>query len=157
LEADVSWLDARASAAHSAPDPNMPGSPITNSTFQSKLDWLATIRGRAGILFGRALLYATGGLAFGSVENKVTAAIPAYDYAPPAWTGRRSQWGWAAGGGVEYALTQNISLKAEYLYYDLGKRTIRASDPSTFPASEHIDYALSNSGNIARAGVNFRF
>lgn len=157
LEADVSWMASRSKAVHSAPDPMYPGSPITISTFQSKLDWLGTLRGRAGLTFGRALVYGTGGAAYGEVEDKAAAAIPALGYAPPAWTRRSTQWGWTAGGGVEYALNKSFSIKAEYLYYDLGEQTVRASDPATFPPGEHIDYLFSNSGSIARAGVNFRF
>jgi outer membrane immunogenic protein len=156
IEADASWMDARSTAFHSAPDPAL-NNLTTNSSFQSRLDWLATVRGRVGLTFGPALVYVTGGAAFGDVENRLSASIPAFGYAPPAWVGHDTQAGWTAGGGVEYALSQNISLKAEYLYYDLGKSTVRASDPTAFPANEYLDYRFSTTGNLARAGVNYKF
>lgn len=156
IEADASWMDSRATTLHSASDPLL-GGVTTNSSFQSRLDWLATVRGRVGLSFGPALVYATGGAAFGDVENRLSASIPAFGYAPAPWVARDTQAGWTAGGGVEYALSQNISLKAEYLYYDLGKSTVRASDPSVFPANEYLDYRFSTTGNLARAGVNYRF
>jgi outer membrane immunogenic protein len=139
---------------------------ITNSSFQTRLDWLATVRGRAGFTFGRALLFATGGVAFGEVENRITVGMPNppaffppthMPYAPAPWLKRDTEWGWVVGGGIEYAVTDNISLKGEYLYYDLGKRTVRASDPSIFDPSEYVNYAFRNNGNIARFGANFRF
>ena len=165
IEADASWMGARSTASHSAADPLLFGA-ITNSSFQTRLDWLATVRGRAGLTFGRALLFATGGVAFGDVENRITVGMPnppAFfppthtPYAPAPWLKRDTEWGWVAGGGIEYAVTDSISLKGEYLYYDLGKRTVRASDSSIFPASEYVDYAFANNGNIARVGANFRF
>jgi outer membrane immunogenic protein len=155
VEADAAWMDARSTDFHSAPDPVL--GVTTNSSFQSRLDWLATVRGRVGLTFGPALAYVTGGAAFGDVENRLSASIPAIGYAPPAWVGRDTRAGWTAGGGIEYALSQNISLKAEYLYYDLGKSTVRAADPTTFPAGEYLDYRFSTTGNLARVGVNYRF
>jgi outer membrane immunogenic protein len=156
LEADASWMDARSTGFHSAPDPLL-GNLTTNSSFQSRLNWLATVRGRVGLTFGPVLVYATGGVAFGDLENRLSASIPTIGYAPPKWVGHETRAGWTAGGGVEYALSQNITLKAEYLYYDLGKQAVRASDPTTFPASEYLDYRFSTSGNLARAGINYKF
>jgi outer membrane immunogenic protein len=80
IEADASWMGARSTASHSAPDPALGGA-ITNTSLQTGLDWLATVRGRAGLTFGRALLFATGGVAFGEVENRTTVGMPN----PPAF------------------------------------------------------------------------
>jgi outer membrane immunogenic protein len=52
--------------------------------------------------------------------------------------------GWTAGGGVEYALSLNWSVKAEYLYVNYQDQTI---GPGTFTLIE----------NIVRGGVNYRF
>src|SRR5258708_23629308 len=73
-------------------------------------DWLATVRGRAGYAFDRFLPYVTGGLAVGDIK----AGTPGFAGAT------QTNAGWTAGGGVELALTNNWTAKAEYLHVDLG-------------------------------------
>jgi outer membrane immunogenic protein len=58
-----------------------------------------------------------------------------------------SDWhnGYALGAGMEYAITNNVSAKAEYLYTDLASKT---------------DTGVSRAGltqNTVRMGVNYRF
>lgn len=70
-------------------------------------------RGRVGIAVDRALFYATGGAAFANFES--TYSGPGV-YAAPSHT----RVGWTVGGGVEYAITTQWSLRAEYRYSDFG-------------------------------------
>jgi outer membrane immunogenic protein len=67
---------------------------------------MSTIRVRAGFAVNRALIYATGGVAFTDVKGW-TAALPFGGGSEPGWTG---------GGGVEFAMTDSWTVKAEYLY-----------------------------------------
>ena len=78
------------------------------------------------------------------------------------WSGSPSSTrvGWTIGAGVEYALTNNITIGAEYLYADLGSTKILANPNSAaaffFPniyASAKINYDAS----IFRALVNYKF
>ena len=64
------------------------------------------------------------------------------------------------GGGVEYAFTNNWTIRGEYLYADLGKSNFssvgNAFAAANFPgvyASGHISYNAS----IFRAAVNYKF
>jgi outer membrane immunogenic protein len=159
VEADISWADDQDSTVFSVIDPAPPPSPfagaLVNSTFHSELEWLATFRVRGGVTFERALIYVTGGVAAGEVSNSFGIAIPRLPYAS-TWSQNDTEWGGVVGAGIEYALTNNISLKAEYLYYNLGDRTIHATDPTNF-GPEFIDYKFKNDGNIVRGGLNFRF
>jgi outer membrane immunogenic protein len=109
-------------------------------TCQTRADWLATARGRVGYAFDRLLPYVTGGLAVGNL----TASIPGIGSATNTSTG------WTVGGGVEFALNRNWSVKAEYLYVDLGNFDCIACG-GTPPAS------VGFTTNVVRAGVNFRF
>jgi outer membrane immunogenic protein len=69
------------------------------------LDWIGTVRGRAGWLFMPSLLvYGTAGFAYGGLY--------AGNYS-------NSRTGWTAGGGLEWMLAPNVSAKLEYLYADL--------------------------------------
>ena len=62
-----------------------------------EIDWLGSLRLRAGFAFDRALLYATGGLAVGGV--KVEASLAEASDA----SNKDTEWGWTVGGGLEYA------------------------------------------------------
>lgn len=105
--------------------------------FQSKMDYFGTVRARLGYAFDNVMPYVTGGLAWGHNEVKDELL---------GLTSDKTSVGWTVGGGVEYAFAQNWTVKAEYLYMDLGD-----------------DYYASigdNSGlttNIVRAGINYKF
>jgi outer membrane immunogenic protein len=113
----------------------------TPSTFTERTDWLATVRGRVGYLFTPNLLvYGTAGLAYGGVE---ATASNVFGTSIAHFEGSRT--GWTAGGGVEWLVTRNLSVKGEALYYDLGS-------VSVFPG-----WDVKFDGVILRAGLNFHF
>ena len=63
--------------------------------------------------------------------------------------------GYTVGGGLEYALNRNWSIKGEYLYYDLGSETLTAS--AIVGPAETVFFNHDASGHIVRAGLNYRF
>ncbi len=118
---------------------NIKGTPSACVGCQVSSNWLATARGRVGVAWDRLLFYATGGAAFQNVKFAVTA--------PPLLTPLATTvnpFGWTGGGGVEFAISPNWSVKAEYLYVDFQNQTI---GPGTFKLIE----------NVVRGGVNYRF
>jgi outer membrane immunogenic protein len=78
---------------------------ITNAV---STDWLFTARGRLGVL-----AYATGGLALTDLKNSNTYLDPGIN---SSWSSSTTKVGWTVGGGLEWALNRNWSVKAEYLY-----------------------------------------
>jgi outer membrane immunogenic protein len=106
---------------------------------ETKNSWLGTARGRFGYAgWNNWLPYLTGGAAFGDV--KATS---------PFGDASKTKVGWTAGAGVEYAMWSNWSVKAEYLYVDLGSLDC----PSCTPVGETVNFK----SNVVRAGVNYRF
>lgn len=97
IEADINkaWIDETALVG-----------PIEADT---ELDWFGSIRGRAGFAFDRALVFGTAGVAFASASADVLGESYDLNYT-----------GWTIGGGAEYAVTDNITLRGEYRYYDFG-------------------------------------
>ncbi|ACB95907.1 outer membrane protein [Beijerinckia indica] len=87
---------------------------FANDIYTSKLDITGSIRGRLGIAFDRALIYATGGAAFGGITNQLQLRNGAF------FSNDRTAVGWTVGGGIEYAVTNNWSVRAQYLYSDYG-------------------------------------
>jgi len=68
-------------------------------------NWDATLRGRVGYAVNKVLIYGTGGVAFGGVQNAGASA---------------TNTGWTAGAGIEAAVTQNVTARVEYRHTDLG-------------------------------------
>ena len=133
-----------------------------NVNAKASLDWLGTTRGKVGFVVtpdNRLQIYGTGGVAYGGGSSHFNV----YDSLNNAyWSGSPSSTrvGWTIGAGVEYAITNNITIGAEYLYADLGDTHITTSPNSfantLFPnvyATAKIDYNAS----IFRALVNYKF
>ena len=103
-------------------------------------DWFGTVRARAGVAFGQALIYGTGGFAFADDVG-----------------------GWTVGGGVEYAFTNNLSLKVEGLYVNLDNNNrnagVYAYDTNNV-LYRQPGFSNRNSGTefaVVRAGLNYKF
>ncbi|TYC64326.1 porin family protein [Rhodobacterales bacterium] len=110
--------------------------------------YLGTARARLGYAFGRFLPYATAGLAYGQGEFESYYQQNNTTYKDENW-----QVGWTAGAGADYAITENVSLKLEYLYTDLGDATYEITNPDGWRISSDID----SSFNTVKVGLNYRF
>jgi len=99
---------------------NFAGPTFTESD-KFKSDWQASIRARAGYAFDRVMPYVTGGVAFANEKFTVSG----FNTVTGSFGGSKSdtRTGWTVGGGVEYAMTDNILLRAEVRYSDFGKKT----------------------------------
>jgi outer membrane immunogenic protein len=62
--------------------------------------------------------------------------------------------GWTAGGGFEYAITNNLTVKTEYLYVDLGTNTLLNRNLFSVVA---VNIHQKTTANIVRAGLNYKF
>ncbi len=119
--------------------------------------WLSTMRGRFGTAVDRLLVYATGGLALaqGNFNNGYTILSPdGQDFS--IGSASRTAAGLAIGGGLEYALTNNWTLKGEYLYADLGPGRSFGPDDSAIavnPSYRQTDL----SEKVLRAAINYKF
>jgi outer membrane immunogenic protein len=138
IEAEASLVDA-SDTIYDSMSHEFRGRP-SNDTIKTSSDYAGTVRARLGYAVGRFLPYLTAGVA--GANAKVSAT-----------DGQLSEShflvGWTVGAGIEYALTRNWSVKAEYLHVDLGRHTWFAGDfwqSSSTSTSETI-----------RFGVNYKF
>jgi outer membrane immunogenic protein len=105
-------------------------------------DDLLTIRGRAGYVMDRMLIFAAAG--FAGSRNAVSVAGLGFNGYQSSF-----QPGWTIGAGVEYMIMPRVSAKAEYLYTSTGSDTYFAGTP--FQTYSGVDMST------VRGGVNFHF
>ena len=120
-------------------------------TCEAEAERLASVAGRLGITWGRALFYGKAGVAFG----EVTASVHDNPVLVPAVGISDSKWatGWTAGVGMEFALTDRWSAKAEYMHFDLGEKTFTTFVSPGSTGLTDVDII----GNNLRIGVNYHF
>lgn len=126
----------------------------------SEVDWFATARLRGGYAATSSLLlYVTGGFAWGSVTSGYDADLGRFGSLSDSTT--NSHMGWTLGGGFEYAVTEHLSLKTEYLYIDLGKQKVQSFDLAEMANIDNVAADLTIHEDIAfstvKAGINWRF
>jgi outer membrane immunogenic protein len=136
IEGDVDWQNLRGSQTTG------PCAIVGVGSCATASNWISTLRGRAGFAVNRALVYATGGAAFTTVKPS-TGALP---------YGGGNEPGWTAGAGVEFAMTDNWTVKLEYLFADFEHATCPVSScAAAAPAT------VSFNENIVRVGANYLF
>jgi outer membrane immunogenic protein len=179
VEADIDAANVRSSVI--IPQTDLSFGRNVNTIASRRLDWFGTVRGRLGVTpFDRLLIYGTGRLAYG--QEKVSASLNSLETVGPFATGffpadgsgidcfalspcaigsaSKFSVGWAAGGGFEYAVWNNLSIKAEYLYMELGRSTAQLG-PGVIPPFPNNPSILTDFGNgkyqTVRVGMNWRF
>jgi outer membrane immunogenic protein len=172
IEADAQYVDfGRERNRFSATGP-LAAQQVFNPAGISGLDYFGTVRGRLGYAFDRVLFYGTGGFAYGSGGGR--------DFGLPNRSRDEFQTGWAAGGGIEYALPTDsflnffrssaVTLKVEGLYVNLdqgnrnnGAFAINNAGAVITTASPGV--VLVSGGTqvrntefaVVRAGLNYKF
>jgi outer membrane immunogenic protein len=133
---------------------NDPHGPADSRFVQTtKTEWLATLRGRAGIALGDILLHATGGVAFGDVKSSYNYNVLWYGYDSHG-SAATVKAGWTAGAGIEVPLNAHWAVGVEYLHFDLGSLNYSTKDRISF---YHENVSTSVQGGLVTAKVNYRF
>lgn len=159
LEGDIDWVSAKRSF-------NTGFRAVTfipvASAYSRELDWFGTFRGRVGVAVAPSfLIYGTGGLAVGQIKvgNQFicpACAPPSTTEASTANTNTTTAAGWTVGAGAEWKFAPAWSVKAEYLYADLGTHSslityTYGAATSTLRSSVHDTFSM------ARVGLNYSF
>ncbi len=114
-------------------------------------NWQASLRARIGVANEQLLLYGTGGVAWGDFTSSYWSTPTPLRNETKTETHQGTVW----GGGIEYALTSQVTLRAEYLAYDFGEQVYGYSNPAVAPANAPVTFDTSH--NVVRAGFSYRF
>jgi len=113
----------------------------------TKLRWGATLRGRGGIAVDRLMLFFTGGWAYGEFLHTDTDLVNGLGI--DQFSANRS--GLTAGGGIAYAITDNLIGKVEDRYFDFG-RYVRSA-----PLNGQLPYTVDSTFSVVTLGLDFKF
>jgi outer membrane immunogenic protein len=155
------------------------------------IDWFGTVRGRVGYAFDRLLIFGTGGLAFTDRSNNDCSTCASYGFASgatvptsffvssaaaatgalviatPFSLSTGNNVGYAVGGGLEYAFTNNLTAKLEGLYVNFkdGSRNSGATNAvvgvantgAPVTAASIVDNRRGDDFGVVRLGLNYKF
>jgi outer membrane immunogenic protein len=110
----------------------------------STIDWSGSARGRLGWAFDRVLVYGTAGVGIAGFESTGRGG-------GKTATKTDTLIGWTAGGGLEYAISKNVSVRGEYLFSDYGRNSVSYGGTGVSGNKQDI------TSHLARMGVNFKF
>lgn len=144
VEGQFSWTDMNGSSPFIEPNGT-----LSDESVHTDIHWLASLAGRFGFAWDRALVYAKGGAAWvnehhwqefnGVQDTNVVSA---------------TRTGWTVGGGVEYAFWDRWSAKIEYNYMDFGSHRypfVATADGRLFPSD------IAQKVQTVQIGINYKF
>jgi outer membrane immunogenic protein len=116
-------------------------------TANSRMDWLSTVRGRAGILISPQLLaYLTGGVAFAQFSDD-------WGFPGAGFASNDVRVGWTGGGGFEYMLTPQWTVRFEGLYADFGSKQNTPTGVLGTAYRSNFQHSVA----LARAALNWKW
>jgi outer membrane immunogenic protein len=140
-EADINGGDISASNVHA------PRNPAT--IFGAKSDWFGSARLRAGYSFDHFLPFITGGVAIANYKHDAQGALA------PDTSWSDTYVGWTVGAGLEYAVTDNLIVRAEYRYADYGSKSYPVTRAGN--GREFIAHDIDLKTNDVRIGLGYKF
>ncbi|GEM_PF-1998043 len=133
------------------------------------IDYLATVRGRVGYASDTWMVYLTGGLAIADVSTNLNSYAPLLGPTapPPSFVRTATQKsqvnvGAVIGAGGEVAISDQIKLRAEYLYYDLSSIEVNSGSRVDYNTGALFSSAVGEvssglTGSVARVGLVVSF
>jgi outer membrane immunogenic protein len=145
IEADGFWSGINGGDAGAV---NAGAFPIA-SVDQDNLRWGGTLRARGGIAVDRLLLFFTGGWAYGDLVHTNTDPALGADQFTVHGNGL------TAGGGIAYAMTNNLIGKVEYRYYNFNAYS-RPGLPA-LTANGQLPYTVNSTYSVVTVGLDYKF
>jgi outer membrane immunogenic protein len=148
VESDLFWSGIKGNDATQFNNGAFPG---VGAVDADNLRWGGTLRVRGGFTVDRWLMFFTGGYAFGSLQHTNT---------PPGGVVDRFNVqgnGLTAGAGFAYAITNNVSAKFEYRYYNFNGYNRPGSTVTGLTPNGQIPYTTETTYSVVTVGLDFKF
>jgi outer membrane immunogenic protein len=167
-EWDWNWTGLKEDTALSSLDPFEESYFQVDQATHKQFTWFSTARARLGFAWDRVMIYATGGLAYASYDAYTQVDWDVnrdYEDLPFYYRGgyHENRFGYAVGGGLEWAFANNWTAKAEFLYLDFGSFDFK-SPVDRLTSDELTDFTydawhtrVDAKEYVARIGINYLF
>jgi len=161
IDADLAGTNTKGGAACNSLSAGPPVSPLFEMTCKASADWIATLTGRVGYSWERALFYVKAGGAWtdehfsATCNTSAVAPPPAIPCTNPAGavssglSANTGRGGWVVGFGTDFALSRNWFARAEFDYISFGDTTVTASDGSPLKVGMRV--------SEEKVGINYKF
>jgi outer membrane immunogenic protein len=122
--------------------------------------WYATATGKFGFAANDFLFYAKGGAAWMSANYTQAVAAGGGNVSSQTLSDTRS--GFTVGGGMEFGMTENLSLRVEYDYLNFGTKNYNFNSLTVTPVGGvntplALPVSIRSSTSLITAGINYRF
>ncbi len=134
VEGDLAWADITGNSGSQ-----------DNDILGTDINWLGTLRGRAGFVVDQLFLYGTAGIAAAGVTSWTID-----DWNDDYFEDSGVRYGWVAGLGAEFKVSTDLSVKAEYLWHDFGSEDYEFDGGNTY-VTDHVTL------QTFKVGLNFHF
>ena len=148
VEGDIDWI------ARNRNSPNIVVPAVGTIAVTSTIPWIATAAARFGVAMDHWLLYGKAGGGWLGNNNFTVSNLTTGNSIVAA--NNREAGGFLGGVGVEYAVTNNWTVKAEYDYVGLKRRTFLIPAGSPFFVGDTLTYGSRNV-QMAKIGFNYLF
>jgi outer membrane immunogenic protein len=153
-EGDITWGNLNGTSTTSFTGPLIPGVTIGRS-ITADTNWVATAVSTVGVAHNNWLLYGKAGVAWENVsytDNWAAGGVALF-----GGSGSDTRTGWTVGTGIEWAVWNNWSVKAEYDYMDFGTKNISIAGTLVGGVGFAPGIQDNNHINQFKAGLNYKF
>lgn len=153
LDGDYTWADVTGSSSNVSPTT---GDVATHS---DRMDWVATVTGRLGVVFNNNwLLYGKGGWAWAAFHDNTSTFNATQTTLLDTSTASTTRDGWTAGVGIEWAFAPNWSAKVEYDYVGFEGETHAITEVSAATGAVTFPLRSTTSNlNMVKGGIDYHF
>jgi outer membrane immunogenic protein len=156
LEGDVDGSSiSHNNGTHSYYTPYGGGYYVSGVNYTTNAGIQGSIRGRVGVAWDRVLLYGTGGVAFAGTNSSLSVPAFGTTYNGGYDSQSSTRVGWTVGGGLEYAVTNNWSVRAEYRYANFGNTTFYPVNSFNYDGGGYIQRKFTE--NRVQVGFSYKF
>jgi len=156
IEGDFDYFHVKPNFYNNTNTLPVAGVPFTINQFL-QTNYLATIRPRFGVAADRNFAYVTGGVAFTRASYTESYSDTGAPVGNGLATASKSLTGWTAGAGWEYAFTDNLTFRAEYLLAKFGTVSAASAITDAAGGSNPMAGSANLMMQVIRGGANLKF
>lgn len=151
VEGDLFWAGIKGNDGSQFAAGNFAGVTAVDA---DNLRWGGSLRATGGFVVDRWMWFATGGWGFASIQHTNTPPVGA---GLPVDKFNVQANGLTAGGGFAYAITNNVSAKVEYRYYNFAGYNRPGQTATGLTVNGQLPYTTNSTYSLVSIGLDFKF